>query len=131
MAGIFDRLQNELDDRESEGGITPLDLADLPAPLRKLMRLMLRKVELDYDSITEAVEGMPEADQMSKEDLDLALEELRKKGWLIKRGEGESVSYKVNLRRKASSTLSGGIWGTLDDKIDQQKSDAEPDEELT
>jgi len=131
MAGMFDRLQNELDDRNKEGGITTLDLADLPSPLRKLMRIMLRKVELDYHSIFEAVEAMPEGDQMSKEELDQALEELRQKSWLIQRGEGDNVAYKVNLRRKASSTLSQNIWSSLDNKIDNQKSDPIQDEETS
>ena len=63
MAGLFDRLQNELDDRDKEGGITALDLADLPAPLRKLMRLMLRKIELDTPSLRQAVDAMPEKDR--------------------------------------------------------------------
>jgi hypothetical protein len=124
MAGMFDRLQNELDDRKKEGGITALDLTELPGPLRKLMRLMLREIEMEYSNLCDAVEAMPEADRMSSAELDQALEELSKKNWLIRRGEGDTVSYKVNLRRKASSTLSQSIWSTLDDKIDKQKGDS-------
>jgi hypothetical protein len=62
-------------------------------------------------------------------ELDQALDELSKKSWLIRRGEGDSVSYKVNLRRKASSTLLDSIWSTLDDKIEEQKDEASPEEE--
>ena len=129
MAGLFDRLQNELDDRDKEGGITALDLADLPAPLRKIMRLMLRKIEMDYPSLLQAVEAMPEKDRMEKAELDQALDELSKKSWLIRRGEGDSVTYKVNLRRKASSTLVDGIWASLDDKIEGQKGSSPSEED--
>jgi hypothetical protein len=129
MAGLFDRLQNELDDRDKEGGITALDLADLPAPLRKLMRLMLRKIELDTPSLRQAVDAMPEKDRMEKAELDQALDELCKKSWLIRRGEGDSVSYKVNLRRKASSTLMDSIWSSLDDKIEGQEDTSAQDED--
>ena len=129
MAGLFDRLQNELDDRDKEGGITALDLAGLPAPLRKLMRLMLRKIELDTPSLRQAVDAMPEKGRMEKAELDQALDELCKKSWLIRRGEGDSVSYKVNLRRKASSTLMDSIWSSLDDKIEGQEDTSAQDED--
>lgn len=120
MASMFDRLQDELDDRKKEGGITALDLVELPPPLRKLMRLMLRKIELDYPSLLAAVKDMPEMKSMDKAEFDQALGELTKKGWLIRRGEADAVSYKVNLRRKTSSTLTNSIWSTLDDKIDNK-----------
>jgi hypothetical protein len=72
---------------------------------------------------------MPEKDRMEKTELDHALDELSKKSWLIRRGEGDSVSYKVNLRRKASSTLVDGIWSSLNDKIEEQKDAPSPEED--
>ena len=42
MPGVFDRLNKEIQDKQKEGGITPLDLAGLPPALRKIMRVMLR-----------------------------------------------------------------------------------------
>ena len=86
------------------------------------MRILLRKVELDYPSLLKAVEAMPEADRMNKAELDEALEELRQKSWIIRRGAGDTVSYKANLRRKAKSSLSGSMWSMLENKIDDQKS---------
>lgn len=121
MAGIFDRLQNELDNQQQEGGITALDLTELPPLLRRIMRLMLREVEMDYPSLVKAVRKIPEADQLTETEIDQALESLCKKTWLIRRGQGEIVSYRVNLRRKAASTLSQGIWSALDNKIDKKK----------
>ena len=123
MAGIFDRLQKELDDREQEGGITPLDLADLPSPLRKLMRLMLREIEMDYESLSEAAKALPKSDFMDKAELDQALKTLVEKNWLIRRGQGEVVSYRVNLRRKAGSNLSQSIWAALDKKIEHTENE--------
>ena len=124
MAGVFDRLQGELNDRKREGGISALDLADLPAPLRKLMRLLLREVEMSYQGLCNAVAEMPEDDRLDQTELDQALETLQDKNWLICRGMGEKISYKVNLRRKAGSEFVANLWSSLDDKIDQQKSPA-------
>jgi hypothetical protein len=121
MAGIFDRLQQELDNRDQEGGITALDLADLPSPLRKLMRLMLREIEMDYENLSEAAKALPKSDFMDKAELDQALKTLCEKSWLIQRGQGEKISYRVNLRRKPGSNLSTNIWAALNKKIETKE----------
>lgn len=117
MAGVFDRLQKQIDDKQKEGGITALDLADLPPALRKIMRLMLRQLQLNYPQLCEAMEKLPEGERMSQSDLDDALRTLSQQAWLIQIGEGERAIYKVNLRRKAGSTLASGIWQSLDAKL--------------
>jgi hypothetical protein len=126
MGGVFDRLNSKLEAREMEGGISALDLKDLPPGLRKVMRLMLREVEMGYPAICEAMEAMPEAERLSRSELDQALEQLHKQGWLIKLGE-ERITYKVNLRRKAGSTLAQGFWNSLDKKIEESKSAPKPE----
>ena len=117
MAGVFDRLQRQIDDKNKQGGITALDLADLPPALRKIMRLMLRKLQLNYPQLCEAMDNMPEAERLSRADLDSALETLTQQAWLIRLGEGEKAVYKVNLKAKSGSTLASGIWTALDDKL--------------
>ena len=74
MSGIFDRLQKQLDIRKREGGISALELADLPPNLRQIMRLMLREVVMKYDDIVAAVDAMPESRRMSHAELDEAEE---------------------------------------------------------
>lgn len=117
MPGVFDRLQRQIEDKKQEGGITALDLADLPPALRKIMRLMLRQLEMTYPQLLEAMQKMPEAERLSQQDLDEALNALSQQFWLIRFGEGQRATYKVNLRRKAGSTLATNIWTTLDAKI--------------
>ncbi len=117
MPGVFDRLQKQIDDKQSEGGITALDLADLPTALRRIMRLMLRELQLGYPDITNAVAALPAAEQLAPKDLDEALETLTQQAWLIRLGEGEKAIYKVNLRRKSGSNLASGVWNTLDAKL--------------
>lgn len=117
MAGIFDLLQNKIDDKHKEGGITALELADLPPALRKIMRLMLRQLQLSYPQLCEAMGTMPEKEQLTRANLDDALQQLSDQAWLIQIGKGERAIYKVNLRRKAGSQLSESIWQTLDVKL--------------
>jgi hypothetical protein len=121
MPGVFDRLQRQIEDKKQEGGITALDLADLPPALRKIMRLMLRQLEMTYPQLVEAMSNMPAEEKLSQVDLDEALNTLSKQFWLMRFGEGSRATYKVNLRRKAGSSLSTNIWATLDAKISGEK----------
>lgn len=113
MSGIFERLQKRMDIDAQEGGISPLDLANLPPDLRKIMRYMLREYELLYTELCEWADEQ----SVSKTDLDQSLDVLTKQMWLIKRGEGDRVRYQANLRRKAGSKLAQGIWSELDSRI--------------
>jgi hypothetical protein len=123
MPGVFDRLQRQIEDKKQEGGITALDLADLPPALRKIMRLMLRQLEMTYPQLVEAMSNMPDNEKLSQEELDEALNTLSKQFWLMRFGEGSRATYKVNLRRKAGSSLSTNIWATLDARISGEKSE--------
>ena len=117
MPGAFDRLQKRIDDKRPQGGISVLDLADLSPALRKIMKLMLRQLRMDYLQLCEAVEQMPEEERLSRAQLDDALANLSEQAWLIQIGEGERAIYKVNLRRKAGSKLGESIWQNLDAKL--------------
>ena len=127
MSGVFDRLQGQLDIRKREEGISALDIADLPPNLRKVMRLMLREVVMKYTDLCIAVEALlpeysqAEASRPSRAELDNALEILVEQNWLIRYGQGEFTSYRVNLRRRPGSHLSQDIWSALDAKIDHEK----------
>jgi hypothetical protein len=128
MSTIFDRLQSQLDNQGDEGGITPLDLAELPPVLRKIMRLMLREIEMSYADLCEVAKTMPEADSLTPAEFDQALAALSQQGWLIKMGE-ENVSYRVNLRRKAGSSL--GLWAALSSRIEESQSSSASEGEST
>lgn len=117
MPGLFDRLDKEIKESQKDGGISPLDIAKLPPSLRKIMRLMLRELQLAYPRICEVMDAMPEDDRLTRAELDEALSALTEQFWLIRIGEKEKAIYKVNLRRRAGSTLMAGIWSSLDEKL--------------
>ena len=117
MPGLFDRLDKEIKDSQKDGGISPLDLAKLPPSLRKIMRLMLRHIRMDYPQLCAAVDSLPEPERLSRADLDRSLETLTAQAWLTRLGEGARAIYKVNLRAKSGSSLASGIWASLDEKL--------------
>ncbi len=127
MSGLFDRLQNELDIREKQGGITALDLAELPTPLRKMMRAMLRELQMTRAEIAKVVSELPEDERKEIKDLNSALITLTKQGWLIALGEGDNLTYKVNLQRKRGSQLASSIFNKLEERIDERKQDQSED----
>lgn len=120
MPGVFDRLQNKIDDKREEGGITALDLADLSPSLRDIMRLMLRRLKMTYPEICVAVDKMPEKQRMSHDEVKRSLDTLVKQFWLIRFGEGDTATYQVNLRHKAGSDLEKNIWASLGTKIEDE-----------
>ena len=121
MSDLFDRLQNELDIRAKEDGITALDLTELPTPLRKIMRKMLRALELNKQEIAQIFSELPPEEQKEVKDLPDAINILTKQGWLIELGEGENIRYKANLRRKRGSGLAADIFNKLDERLSERK----------
>jgi hypothetical protein len=127
MSGLFDKLQNELDNRNEEGVISPLDLLDLPDELRRIMREMLRAVTMSRHDVFNLVESWPEKERLERKDLKDSLNELVRQGWLIEMGEGDLLGYRVNLRRKKGSTLSSGIWSKIDTALTGRQGSEEKD----
>ncbi len=114
-------------DQSQDDGLAAIDLASLPPQQLKIMRLMLRQPEMSYPRLCAAVEAMPEADRLSRAELDAALAIMLEQGWLIRADDTQPATYKVNLRRrsagrldsftprrKTGSALTRGLWDALD-----------------
>lgn len=115
MPGLFDRLKSELDDDDHSGGVTPLDIINLPDEQRLLMLWMLR----DRTASTNGVTANDIETQMTDAPANSAslLQELARTGWLIGMGEAPRRRYRVNLRRKRGGTSGFGLWSLLADRI--------------
>lgn len=125
MSSIFERLHKRLELEKRSEGISPIDLAALSPNLRKLMKFLLREVQMFHVDILKTVAEWPERDRIPPAEVEQSLKTLTQQGWLICRGEGERVNYQVNMRRKAGSKLAQGIWGNLDAKIAAAKAAAQ------
>lgn len=112
--GLFDRLQDELDARGRQEGLSPIDLLDLPPGLAAIAKKIVRRNGMSLTDISQEMNQPPEETQA-------ILDDLVAKG-LIRRVEvsGE-VWYKAFFARKADKKLSTGVWSALDNLLEQDK----------
>jgi hypothetical protein len=114
MPGLYDQLNAQLGGEEP-GGITPLDITDLPPDQKHLMLSLLREQGGEVDGITRDSLHRKFSDKL--DDLDGTLAELARNGWLIVMGEAPNQRYRVNLRAKRGSQSGFGLWTVLGDKV--------------
>jgi hypothetical protein len=138
--GLYDRLFDQLDDDDNDqnddngdeqatsSGVTPLEIAGLPGPQRKVMFWMLRDAKASSEGVN--VERLRANLEDDVEDLPTVLAELTKESWLILMGEPPNVRYKVNLRRKRGSSLDANVWASLTDRLlaDEDDDDGSEDD---
>ena len=112
--GLFDRLQDEIDARGRQEGLSPIDLLDLPQGLATIAKKIVRKNGM---SLTEIAEDMGQTPTEAQ----AVLDELVAKG-LIRRVEvNEEIWYKARFARKADKKLSLGVWSALDNILDPEQ----------
>ncbi|MGF1504919.1 MAG: hypothetical protein ACFB51_07285 [Anaerolineae bacterium] len=93
---------------DSSTGISTIDMMGMPGPMRRIIRIMLRKTELTYAEIKEACAQLPESKRPTVPEIDEALEALVEMEWLfrIEGDDEESVVYSVKMSKKEGSDLS-------------------------
>ncbi len=111
MAGLFDRLQEEIETHQRLEGITPADLLDLSPELRRLINTITRRGEMSLSEIALELDMAPsEASGL--------LDKLVDKGYLSSfEVEGER-RYKAFFAQKRVRKVPLNIWDTLGDKLD-------------
>jgi hypothetical protein len=102
-------------DRQDDG-ISPLDLEGLPPVPRRIMRLILRRPDINEPDLRAAVAALPDPDRPSSAELDSVLVDMLDRRWLLKQTNTQPTTYRVNLRRKAVRTLTTDLWDALDSK---------------
>jgi len=115
MPDLFDALRQRLGDEEP-GGITPLDLTELPPEQKAVMLTLLR----DQAGSVQGVTGSDLRARVAARvvDFDGVLAELERLGWLIVSGEAPNLYYRVNFRaRRANQGGVLSLWAVLSDHI--------------
>lgn len=113
MAGLFDRLQDEIDSREQAGGLSPIDLLDLPPTLATIIQQIVRKNGMRLADIAAAL-GQAEDDTRK------ALDELAGKGYVRRVEVKKEVWYKAHFGRKVDKPLHHSVWAALDSVIEEE-----------
>ena len=108
-AGLFGRLQDELNAREKAAGLSMADILDLPDPLRRLMNWLMRQEEAGLTEVAAFIQE-DEAETLAM------LDELTEKGFVRKLQISGKLYYRVRLASRRRSQLSLDIWQALDTK---------------
>ena len=116
MAGLFDRLQDEIERREPQSGISPLDLLDMSPELQAVLQLLARRGALPADDVASAT-------GLSPEDAARVLDELVAKGHARAETEGELTRYRAQFGRRRARHVPEGIWKALAEKVEPQPGD--------
>ncbi len=108
MAGMFNRLQDEIEARDSGEGLSPIDLLDMPEATATVINNIIRKNGMRLTDIAADLE-------QSLEETRVVLDELVTKGYVRQIEVKNEIWYKAQFGRKADKVLSLGIWSSLDD----------------
>jgi hypothetical protein len=114
MPGLFETLNSQVDDES--GGLTMLDIADLPGDERTVMLSLMR--EQKGSSTGVGLHALHLALHEKVNDIEQVLKHLAQRGLLIVSGEAPDLVYRVNLRAKRGSNRGGfGLWSVLGDRL--------------
>jgi len=111
MAGLFDRLQSEIEARQRMEGITPADLLELSPELRRIVNTITRRGEMSLAEI------ILELDMKPSEARGL-LDTLVEKGFLKAFEAKGELRYKTFFARRRVREVPVNIWDALSDKVE-------------
>jgi len=111
--GLFERLQDNIEGREKQKAISPLDLLELPEALRMLLQFIIRRGQTSARELTQEIEG-------SEDTLESMLQNLVRKGYLAVIPATTPPRYKAVLGERRARELPSGIWDMLSKKIENE-----------
>jgi hypothetical protein len=94
--------------------ISLLDLMELPAPLRRIVRMVLREISMTYSQILSALEKLPEPQRPDRRSTDMALHELTSMRLLIRFFANHEANYRVNLAYRTPHVTDETLWQKAD-----------------
>ena len=110
MAGLFDRLQSEIETRQRVEGITSADLLDLSPELRRIINMITRRGEMSLAEIVLELDMRPsEARRL--------LDTLVEKGYLKSFEVKGELHYKTFFARRRGREMLLNIWDALSGKV--------------
>jgi hypothetical protein len=128
MSGIYEQLKSQLGDGfDPKAGFSTLDMIHFPAPVRRIIRIVMRRMEVSLEDLNKAIQELPEEKRPSQEEVDESLAAMIKVGWL-EQTEREGVSYyRIDMGKKAGSEVTRAspsqktqstmskLWDTVDE----------------
>jgi len=111
MAGMFDRLQTEIDKREPAEGLSPADLLMLPDELRRIVQLINRRGGMTTEALAAELElPAPEVETLAGDLVD--------KGMLTPARIEDQPGYKIRFGHRRRREVPFDIWAALKDRTE-------------
>lgn len=95
-------------------GLSLLELADLPAAWRAILRLLMREQPLSYAALSAAAASLPAAQQLQGDVLDETLAELTYRGYLIQQVVDGTRLFSARIARKSGRSAGRRLWDALE-----------------
>jgi hypothetical protein len=114
MPHVYNHLSATLPEDDG-GGLSPLDLTDLPDDQRQIMLGLLRDPASTNEGVT--LDALSTRLEGKVEQLDDGVALLVRQGWLIGLGEPSRLRYRPNFRTKRSSLTGFNLWAVLSDRL--------------
>jgi len=108
--GLFERLQDQINDRELGEFLSPLDLLELSDELHDLLRHIMRRGPTSAQELAEAL-------GMEVEQAGALLTQLANRSFLATVPGTSPVRYRATLGRRRARKLPEGMWSSLADRL--------------
>ena len=121
MAGMFDRLQQEISHQDKVAGLSTVDLLDMEPGTREIVQLLVRRGELSLGAIAEAL-GPGGADL---EALTARLAAIAEEGYVLPRERDGTTYYHTAFGRRRRQAVPLDIWDMLAERAEEGSEAAE------
>ena len=128
MNSIYEELKSQLGDGfDPSAGFSTLDMIHFPDPVRRIVRIMLRKAEISHEELHKTIQELPEEKRPSQEEVDESLDAMIKVGWLEQTEREGGKHYRIDMGKKAGSEVTRAspsqktkstmskLWDTFDE----------------
>jgi hypothetical protein len=112
--GIFDRVEGELAAREKSPGLSMSDVLELPDPLDRLCKWILRLRQVSMGDVVGFLEGDEPLAQRS-------IEDLLDRGFIREVSMGEATYYRVRLAPTRKRQIPLDLWQALSEKVEGEE----------
>lgn len=112
MAGMFNRLQEEITHQDKVAGLSTVDLLDMEPDTRRIIQLLMRRGELSLAALAEAL-GPDGADT---EALASRLGNIARQGFILARERDGQTFYHTAFGRRRQQAVPLDLWAVLTER---------------
>lgn len=94
-------------------GLSLLELSDLPATWRAIIRLLMRRQPQTYATLSAAL-AEQSSQPMSGEQLQATLADLCREGYVVQQTVEGDPTFQMHIARKSGRSASSSLWNALE-----------------